>query len=61
MRKEQRAPAMPGALFSCMIEFFLLYVQKIIDLVQLEYFQWVFMGFVGLFAVLLIHRMIWGH
>lgn len=52
---------MPGALFSYMIEFFLLFVQKILDLVQLEYFQWLFMGFVGLFAVLLIHRMIWGH
>lgn len=52
---------MPGALFSYMKEFFLLYVQKIIDLVQLEYFQWIFMGFVGFFAVLLILRLIWGH
>ena len=52
---------MPGALFSYMKEFFLLYVQKIIDLVQVEYFQWIFMGFVGLFAVLFIHRLIWGH
>lgn len=51
---------MPGALFSYMKDFFLLYFQKLIDLVQLEYFQWIFMGFVGLFAVLLIHRMIWG-
>ena len=52
---------MPGALFSYMKDFFLLYVQKIIGLVQLEYFQWLFMGFVVLFAVFLIHRMIWGH
>ena len=52
---------MPGALLFYMKEFFLLYVQKIIDLVQLEYFQWIFMGFVGLFVVLLIHRLIWGH
>lgn len=52
---------MPGALFSYMKDFFLLYVQKIIDLVQLEYFQWIFMGFVALFAVFLFHRMIWGH
>lgn len=52
---------MPGALFSYMKEFFLLFVQKILDLVQLEYFQWLFMGFVGLFAVLLIHRMIWDY
>lgn len=52
---------MPGALFSYMKEFFLLYVQKIIDLVQLEYFQWIFMGFVVLFAVLFIRCLIWGH
>ena len=52
---------MPGALLFYMKEFFLLYVQKLIDLVQLEYFQWLFMGFVGLFALLLIHRIIWGH
>ena len=52
---------MPGALLFYMKEFFLLYVQKLTDLVQLEYFQWLFMGFVGLFAVLLIHRIIWGH
>lgn len=51
---------MPGALLFLMKEFFLLYVQKLIDLVQLEYFQWIFMGFVALFAVLLIHRLIWG-
>lgn len=51
---------MPGALLFYMKEFFLLYVQKLIDLVQLEYFQWLFLGFVGLFAVLLIHRIIWG-
>lgn len=52
---------MPGTLLFYMKEFFLLYVQKIIDLVQLEYFQWIFIGFVCLFAVLLIHRLIWGH
>ena len=52
---------MPGALLFYMKDFFLLYVQKIIDLVQLEYFQWIFLGFVVLFAVLLIHRLIWGH
>lgn len=52
---------MPGALLFYMKDFFLLYVQKIIDLVQLEYFQWIFLGFVFLFAVLLIHRLIWGH
>lgn len=52
---------MPGALFSYMVEFFLLYVKKLIDLVQLDYFQWLFLGFVGFFVVFLIHRIIWGH
>lgn len=51
---------MPDALLFYMKEFFLLYVQNLIDLVQLEYFQWIFMGFIGFFAVLLIYRIIWG-
>ena len=52
---------MPDALLFYMKEFFLLYVKNLMYLVQLEYFQWIFMGFIGLFAVLLIHRLIWGH
>lgn len=52
---------MPGALSFYMKDFFLVFVQNVIDLVQLEYFQWIFMGFVGFFAIAFLHRIIWGH
>lgn len=43
-----------------MLDFLLSYIDSVFNLVQLEFFQYLFMSLIGLSSILIIRYLVWG-